>query len=164
MRRLIFCLFLILTIAWLTACSKAPTEPVIYTLEMTEYAFEPSSIELKVGQPVIIEVVNNGTIEHEAMFGRDVVITMDRPDGYHHDMFAESGVQPQMEGNQPEMDMSEHGHGASSFMLTLPEPGDSATIAFIPTEDMVGEWEIGCFVQDGVHYDAGMKATLTVTQ
>jgi uncharacterized cupredoxin-like copper-binding protein len=27
---------------------------------------------------------------------------------------------------------------------------------------MVGEWEMGCFEQDGVHYDAGMKGTLVV--
>jgi uncharacterized cupredoxin-like copper-binding protein len=28
---------------------------------------------------------------------------------------------------------------------------------------MVGEWEIGCFSQDGVHYDAGMKGTFVVS-
>lgn len=30
------------------------------------------------------------------------------------------------------------------------------------TEDMIGEWEVGCFLQDGVHYDAGMHGTLIV--
>jgi uncharacterized cupredoxin-like copper-binding protein len=27
---------------------------------------------------------------------------------------------------------------------------------------MVGEWEIGCFEQEGVHYDAGMHGPLTI--
>jgi len=32
------------------------------------------------------------------------------------------------------------------------------------TEEMVGEWEFGCFEQDGVHYTAGMKGMMVVTQ
>jgi hypothetical protein len=27
---------------------------------------------------------------------------------------------------------------------------------------MVGEWEIGCFSLDGVHYTSGMKGTIIV--
>jgi hypothetical protein len=29
---------------------------------------------------------------------------------------------------------------------------------------MVGEGEMGCFSQEGVHFDAGMKGTVTVSQ
>jgi hypothetical protein len=29
---------------------------------------------------------------------------------------------------------------------------------------MLGDWEMGCFEQDGVHYDAGMIGAVSVTQ
>jgi hypothetical protein len=39
---------------------------------------------------------------------------------------------------------------------------DRATMTFTITEDMVGTWEIGCFLQDGAHYLADMKGSLVV--
>ena len=47
------------------------------------------------------------------------------------------------------------------FQITL-DPGQEATITFTVTADQVGEWEMACFVEDGAHYDAGMKGTFTV--
>ena len=38
----------------------------------------------------------------------------------------------------------------------------STTLTFTVTEDMVGEWEIGCFEEDGLHYDDGMKGKLVI--
>jgi len=163
-KRLRFVSVLIIVAGLLAACSKPTPEPVTYTLEMTEYAFEPSVIEAKVGQPVTLEVVNNGSLSHEVMFGQNVRMTLSRPDGYQYDLFAKAGVEPQMEGGETEMDMAEHGHGATNFMLTLSKTGERATITFTPTEEMVGDWEMGCFEQEGVHYDAGMKGILTITE
>jgi uncharacterized cupredoxin-like copper-binding protein len=62
-------------------------------------------------------------------------------------------------------DMQDTGHGVShtGFMVVLPEQGDKATITFTVTKDMVGEWEIACFSQDGVHYNAGMEGTFAIT-
>lgn len=42
------------------------------------------------------------------------------------------------------------------------EPGQNATITFTRTSDSVGEWEIGCFEEEGAHWDDGMQGTLTV--
>jgi uncharacterized cupredoxin-like copper-binding protein len=42
--------------------------------------------------------------------------------------------------------------------------GGQGTLTFSVTEDMVGEWEMGCFEQDGVHYDAGMHGPVTITR
>lgn len=144
-----------------TACSIQTPEPVSFRIEMTEYAFNPNHIEVKVGQRVTLELVNLGQLQHEIMFGRDVVFKDNRPFGYHVDMFAVGGVEPEvtlhveMEGEEEE---EEH----EGFMVILPKNGDTATITFIVTKDMVGEWEIGCFEQDGVHYESGMKGTFVV--
>lgn len=149
----------------LTSCAKATPEAVHYTLEMKEYAFNPSTLEAKVGQPVIINVINQGALEHELMFGREVKMMDNKPEGYQHDMFAEAGVEPKVtdQGMDAHMDMGAHDDGHSGFMLTLPKTGDQSTITFTPTQEMVGEWEIGCFMQDGVHYTAGMIGKLIVT-
>lgn len=162
-------LFLLLCLAalFLTACGGAATpEPVNLTIELSEYAFSPDRIELQVGQEVTFTIVNVGALEHEIMFGRDVMMSDDRPSGYRMDMFASAQVEPQviMEtgmdmGDEHTDEEDEH----AGFMVFLPAGDDQATMTFTVTDSMVGEWEIGCFELDGVHYDAGMIGTLVVT-
>lgn len=162
----------------LSACGGAATpEPLVMTIEMSEYAFSPEQIEVQVGQEVTFNLVNVGDLEHEIMFGRDVMIVDGRPAGYSVDMFEMADVEPMVEmqegmemeddhesdeGDHAEDDHSEDGH--EGFMVLLPAGDETATLSFTVTEDMVGEWEIGCFELDGVHYDAGMVGTLIVTE
>lgn len=144
--------------------NSAKPEPVKYTVQMTEFAFQPSEIKAKVGQEVTIELVNSGALEHEFMVGRDVKMTNSRPDGYEQDMFAAARTEPMvMGGKAGGMDMSGHGSDHSGFMVIVPNGSQKATVTFTATKDMLGEWEIGCFSQDGVHYDAGMKGKLIVS-
>ncbi len=161
MKKVIFSFVFIFIAGILAACAQATSEPVSYTIEMSEFAFSPSTVEVKVGQPVTLEVINNGSLEHEIMFGQQVTLMENRPNGYMTEMFTSAGVDPEtMMGTDTMEGMHEESH--SGFMVVLPETGDRATITFTPTEKMVGEWEMGCFEQEGVHYDAGMKGTLVV--
>ena len=55
----------------------------------------------------------------------------------------------------------------SGFMVmhnrALVRPSDQVTtITFTVPEDKVGEWELGCFQEQGLHYDDGMRGTLIV--
>jgi plastocyanin len=143
----------------------AQLEPVSYTIEMTEYAFSPERIEVKVGHEVTLELVNLGQISHELMVGQEVARLNNRPNGFHKDLFDAAHVEPVITGGASAGGHASDGHGADhsgSFMVVLPETGDQASMTFTVTEEMVGEWELGCFEQDGVHYDAGMKGTLVV--
>jgi plastocyanin len=167
----------------LTACgSQAPPEPLELTIDMTEYAFEPADLEFQVGQEVTLHLTNSGALEHEIMFGRDVMMTDGRPSGYMVDMFETAGVEPEVtveaaeeehtegdehteeeehsEGDEHEED--EHAH--SGFMVMVPASHDVYTMSFTVTEEMVGEWEVGCFLLDGVHYESGMVGSLVVKQ
>ncbi len=175
----------------LAGCSSlsSPKE-VEYTIEMTEFAYNPDTIELKVGQQVTLHLVNKGVLEHEVMFGREVQSKDGHPNGYHVDLFEAAGVEPVIHvegaalaaaedghdqgeaphdegeaGHDEAMDeeMAADGHVHSGFMLAVPEGADGYTIRFTVTEDMVGEWEIGCFLQGGSHYEAGMVGKLIVT-
>lgn len=174
----------------LAACSTPTPEPVNLTIELSEYAFSPNEIELQVGQEVTFKIVNVGALEHEIMFGREVNMMDNRPNGYVTDLFESVGIEPmvmmeassemEMEDEHEEGeddhsdDEGEHAEGEDmheeegghedhdGFMVFLPAGDDTATVSFTVTEEMVGEWEIGCFELDGVHYDAGMVGKLTV--
>lgn len=159
-----FLLIIVLLVAACSGSAPAPSaqlEPVSFTLEMTEYAFSPERIEVRVGQEVSLELVNRGDISHELMIGQQVARTNNRPSGFHVDFFEAAHVEPMLMG--PDEPAGGHGSDHSgSFMVVLPDNGDTARVTFQVTEDMLGEWELGCFEQDGVHYDAGMKGTLVV--
>ena len=140
-------------------------EPVKYTIEMSEFAYSPNEIQVKVGQDVTIELVNTGALPHELMVGRNVKMHDNQPDGFEQDMFETAQVEPEvMGGMQDGMDMSSEGMGDehTGFMVTVPNGGENITINFTATQDQAGEWEMGCFQQEGVHYDAGMKGKLVV--
>lgn len=149
----------------LTACARATPEPFTATIEMTEYEFNPSSLDLKVGQQVTLNLVNNGQLQHEIMFGRDVLTMDNRPAGYHVDLFGAGGVEPTVtiieEGQMTEEEEEEEEHAGFMAILGV---GGQGTMTFTVTEGMVGEWEMGCFEQDGVHYDSGMHGPVTITR
>jgi plastocyanin len=155
----------------IAACTgqKPTPEPVKYTIEMSEYAYSPNEIQAKVGQEVTIELVNKGALMHELMIGRDVKMHNNRPNGFEHDLFETANVEPVvMGGMQGDMDMGsdsmEMEDEHTGFMVSIPTGGENAMITFTATKEMVGEWEIGCFEQEGVHYDAGMKGKLIVSE
>lgn len=142
------------------------------TIEMTESKYTPDNIELKVGQKVTLTLKNMGEKDHELMVGRNVMMMNGVPNGFEHDMFA--GMEPmvmkggamgdEMEGMDHAEEEMEDDMGHSGFMVLLPNGSEDTTVTFTVTEDMVGEWEMGCFEDDGQHYDDGMKGKLVVKQ
>jgi uncharacterized cupredoxin-like copper-binding protein len=146
----------------LVACGGGTPEPVSIDINMTEYAYAPEKLTFKVGQEVTLNVINSGQLQHEIMIGREVIEMDNRPVGYMVDMFEVAGVEPEVhQEGEPEHEHEEMMH--EGFMVAIPIEG-TATMKFAVTEEMVGEWEMGCFEQDGVHYDAGMKGLVTVTR
>lgn len=153
----------------LVACSSAP-QPLEVNMNMSEFAFSPNVIEAKVGQQVTINLMNAGALQHEIMFGRNATMMDGQPSGYEMDMFSMAGMEPSvtfgggMEGMEGDMMMGEAGMLHGGYSVILPGGNQTAQITFTITEDMVGDWEFGCFEQDGVHYTAGMKGTMVVTR
>lgn len=144
----------------MVACGGGTPKSVSYNINMTEYAYSPENLNLKVGQEVTLNLMNSGQLQHEIMFGREVKKMDNRPAGYMVDMFEASGIEPEVhQEGEPEHEEVMH----EGFMVVLPIDG-TGTIKFTVTEEMVGKWEMGCFEQDGVHYDAGMKGLVTVTK
>lgn len=166
-------ILVVLTGLLLTACggggssgAAQPDSSGNLTIEMTESKYTPDNIELKVGQKVTFTLVNKGEKDHELMIGRNVMMMEGVPNGFEHDFF--EGMEPMvMKGGAMAEGMEhsdEEGMGHSGFMVDVPQGSDQATVTFTVTEDMVGEWEMGCFEDDGQHYDDGMKGKLVVKQ
>lgn len=154
--------------------------------------FEPDNVVLTAGQPVRIVLENTGEKDHEFMVGRNVVMTDDgAPNGFEIDFF--EGIEDLVEVQLGEgamlmidgetvsmggMDMAEaeetdmaegeemamEEEGEHMGFMIMNDAGSGATIIeFTVPEDRVGEWEMGCFEDDGSHYDDGMKGKLVVT-
>ena len=146
----------------LAACGGEAQQAVSFDIEMKEYTFTPERLNLKVGQEVTLNLSNSGQLQHEIMFGREMTNADNRPAGYMEDMFEAGGVEPEVtQVGEPEHENEHEMH--SGFMAALP-PGGTATMKFTVTDGMLGDWEMGCFEQDGVHYDAGMIGSVSVTQ
>ena len=148
----------------LAACGGEAQQVVSFDIEMKEYTFTPEKLNLKVGQEVTLNLSNSGQLQHEIMFGREMMLVDNQPAGYMEDMFDAGGVEPEVtQVGEPEHELDHELEMHSGFMAALP-PGGSATMKFTVTEGMLGDWEMGCFEQDGVHYDAGMIGSVSITQ
>jgi plastocyanin len=161
MKRSLYILLFGLGVFLLSACSSGPP-PAEFTIEMTEFAYSPTTFEVQVGQEVTFQLINNGALDHEFMVGRDMMLMENIPNGYEHNLF--EGEAPMVMGGADEH--TDDGHGSDSmdhgFMVIVPKNGEERTVTFTVTEDMVGEWEIGCFVDGGSHYTQGMIGKLIV--
>lgn len=61
-------------------------------------------------------------------------------------------------------DMGDMGEMEDMGVMVVRAPTQSATLTFTVTEASVGTWQIGCFEEEGAHWDDGMKGTLTVEE
>lgn len=126
--------------------------------------FEEDFFEAAGVEPVVVggmgdmDMGDDDGDDHDEEGDTDMEDDHEDGDGDDHDEDADM---------EEEMDMEEddgHGdEGHSGFMISVAEGDSSSSIQFTVTEDMVGEWEIGCFLQEGTHYDEGMHGSLVVT-
>lgn len=130
-------LAVVLFAALLSACAggSAPTK---VTVTMTEFGFEPNTINLSAGSPVELTLVNEGAVEHDFVIEVIPVTNVSSSNsGDHH------------------MATDEH----SEFDLhTSTAAGETSTLTFTPTES--GTYQIICSVLG--HKDAGMTGELIV--
>ncbi len=62
------------------------------------------------------------------------------------------------------MDLMGEAHGGLMVMIdpNMIPPDQATILTFTVPPDKVGRWELGCFQEQGQHYDDGMRATLIV--
>ncbi|MBI2774337.1 MAG: hypothetical protein HYX56_07590 [Chloroflexi bacterium] len=134
------------------------------TITGSEYKFSPDTVRLKVGQEVRMTFRNDGAKDHEMMIGKGVKMTGGKPDGYQ--TWFMQGMQMRFERDGKAIDaMAAMGGGMdepSDIGMMLVDKGGSPVTLVFTVPDKVGEWEMGCFEDDGTHYDEGMKGKVIV--
>lgn len=137
MRKFLFILLAGLALA-LAACSSGATTtssgPQEFTIEASEFKFQPATVEVAAGRPVKIVMRNKGAIEHDWSIMKIPMMGKKESSMGGHDM-----------GNQPELHMNA-------------TAGQTAQVEFTPTEK--GTYQIACTVAG--HREAGMVGTLVV--
>lgn len=133
-------LLLVVTTLFLAACASAPT-PQPVELVMTDFAFRPASFEVRAGVPVVLTLVNEGTLEHDFSILEipvEAATAAEESSGEHDMQMSTMAVEPQLH--------------ASALA------GASNTLTFTPTKP--GTYDFFCTVPG--HKEAGMVGTLTV--
>ncbi|MEO8462190.1 MAG: plastocyanin/azurin family copper-binding protein [Chloroflexota bacterium] len=130
----------------ISACggqAAAVASPTVVTreiaVEMTDFAFTPSSSDIKAGETIRFVFHNSGQLRHEAAIGDEARQT-------EHEM-----EMANMAPGASEMPESEHDE------VTV-KPGETGTLDY--TFDTPGTLVLGC--HEPGHYKAGMVATITV--
>ncbi len=114
---------------------------------LDELRFEPSTIEVGVGETVRFVVTNDGAAPHDFLIG-------DEHAQEQHEEEMQAGM---THGDEMEGEEGEHAEGfPEAFLL---EPGDTKDVEV--TFDQTGSFLFGCH-QPG-HYAAGMVGTITVS-
>lgn len=161
-------------------------------ISMFEYQFEPAEIHLKAGTTVTFVLTNDGGTAHELMAGHNVHTEDGHPHGFESDFFdtvsnlsidppdaLETSMEGMGDGSMDDMasdttmgdmasdttmgDMGDDEHMDMGVMVGR-EPAETARITFTVTNDSVGEWDIGCFEEEGEHWAKGMKGKIIVEE
>lgn len=122
----------------------APAGGRTITIEMNDFAFSPSAIDLAPGERVTLTFRNVGSVEHEFMAGIEPMMGT----GYRQDWLARAKLDAGKSHNA--------GHAGEGVRITARKSAELRLV--VPTEK--GEFEFGCFVAG--HYEAGMKGKLVV--
>lgn len=121
------------------AADEAAEGVEVIEVEMIEFGYVPETIEIEAGVPVILRLVNNGKLPHEAMIG----------DAHMQEEFASAGDH---DDGQAESDHHD------DVMATLVEPGETEDLEVVIDEP--GEWFMACHLIG--HYEQGQIATINV--
>jgi uncharacterized cupredoxin-like copper-binding protein len=150
----------------------------VYTISLTEYLIEPNPdpIIVKVGQPVVFRIVNEGAVEHELMFVPDpemmasmlknaaLRLQQENPDLSEEEII--EIVEKRHDEIMHEM-LEEVFEGKIEGELSVElEPGESVVITLTFYEP--GVYVIGCFKQVGTfpetHAEEGMFNQVIVVE
>lgn len=144
MRVLIAIAFVAMLVIAACGGGAAPATGRTITIEMSDFAFSPSAIDLTPGERVTLTFRNVGAIEHEFMAGSEPMMGT----GYGQDWLARAKLDA---GKSHDT-----GHAGEGVRVMARKSAELRLV--VPAEK--GEFEFGCFVAG--HYEAGMKGKLVV--
>ncbi|MEX2487888.1 MAG: multicopper oxidase domain-containing protein [Nitriliruptoraceae bacterium] len=121
-------------------------EAEVIDVEMVDFGYVPSRIELEAGVPAILRFTNTGRLVHEAMVG----------DAHMQEEFAAAGDHGDGQNGTGHDDSDDH-HG--ELMAVTVQPGETADLEVVIDE--AGEWFVACHLVG--HLEQGQIATIDVS-
>lgn len=132
--------WILIVVMLLAACAPQSSQPSNeLTVEMTDFAYTPSSLMIPAGQPVTLTLDNQGAVEHDFVVEKINVTT---------EVIQDNGSN------------AHHAHGAEqNFDLHVSaRPGEASVVQVTVAEP--GTYKVFCSVEG--HEEAGMIGELTV--
>ena len=131
-------LLILLSFLLLAACASQPAKPATdITVEMIDFAYNPSSITIPAGEPVTLTLKNTGNIEHDFVVEKidaTTKVIQDSGSDAHH----------------------AHGEKQNYDLHASANAGDTTVIQLTVAEP--GTYEVFCSVEG--HKEAGMIGEL----
>ncbi len=170
----------------LITCSRQ-TESNAVKIRISEFSFKPETVQLKAGQGVKIELVNEGKIDHEFMVGRGVKMEEGEAHEGMSKLSEEKQETPELEHEHHEgmreaqggmsrgfekdffegIDVVAQTEDGAEFMkvsdhgtMVALKPQSKVTLTFKVPTNRKGDWEMACFVPG--HYEAKMKGKIII--
>jgi plastocyanin len=121
---------------------------------LEDYAFATDELAVPAGEAVTLVIVNRDEVSHPLTFGRELEEVDGRPAGYSELLF--TGLDPRITPASAGRNVDQSG--------TIEVRGEeTVTVEVTFPPERAGTWSVGCFLGRGCHYEAGLEATLTVT-
>jgi uncharacterized cupredoxin-like copper-binding protein len=105
-------------------------------------------------QMIMMDMEEDMDMEHDMEEDMD----MEEDASMEEDMAMEEDMEHADEGEHDE------GMGHAGWMVMDAAGSGPTVIEFVVPLDRVGEWEMGCFEDDGTHYEDGMRGKITVVE
>jgi uncharacterized cupredoxin-like copper-binding protein len=141
LKRMFFTLVLTVLLTGCAGAGVSQAGATELTVEATDFAYNPASITVPVGQPVTLTLKNTGKVEHDFVVDKINVTDVEASDSgpaMHHQM-----------GGTAEYDLH-----------FFARAGDTETLQFTALES--GTYEIYCTIEG--HKEAGMIGKLIVVE
>ena len=168
MRRYIVLVVSVVLVALvLAACNRGGGGQASDTwhIKLKEYEFVPNTIRVKAGHTVKITLENVGKKDHEFIVGNNVDTSSGHPDGFLNPFLSENefnGIKAEQGGKSvPPSNLIEEEDIAKGGIAAIDAGSPAVTVQFV-VPNKPGEWQIGCFKDNGDHWDEGMRGKLIV--
>jgi hypothetical protein len=147
---------LVMAIVTSVGSSTGTVEDGELAIELTGYHIDPETLILPAGEDVTLVLTNTGTFTHNVAIGRDPVLDGESVVGFEEDLLARSASAAR----------------PGNALITPVDPSLPTTVSVAPEstvevevrvpEELVGDWQLGCFQGSGCEARIDQPATLRV--
>lgn len=125
-------------------------------IELVGYRIDPPTLVVPAGEEVTLVLSNTSTYHHNVAIGREPVRLDGRTVGFEQDLLAVSAVRA-----EPARALITPADPALPTTVSV-APGSTVRVDVRIPDELVGEWEVGCFQGSGCEARIDEPATLRV--